>query len=83
MDSKIQSLCETFDGIATDESTPRNVKCRAQEISSIISDINETIGNRKEKAMTILQNMVDDPNISVSTQMLLYNVISDLESLDM
>ncbi|MFH1424175.1 MAG: UPF0147 family protein [archaeon] len=83
MNQLIQEICETFEDIACSDGVPRNIKDCAKNISTIVGNDSETLSSRKERALTLLTGMINDPNIDTPTQMSLYNAMSVVESLDL
>ena len=80
MDQKIISLIEYLGEMAEDQSVPRNVKAKMNEVIGILkSDVDLSI--KKHKVGQIFDELQDDSNIDSYTRTQLWSVVPLIEGL--
>jgi len=64
-----------------DYSLPRNVRKAAEEIKKILEDKKMPADLKKAKALEILDNIANDPNVPLHARTAIWNVIGAVEAL--
>ncbi len=80
-DQRVLSIIESLQEIATDSAVPRNVKERLVKIIEVLKHDSEDILLRKDKALSELDEVVEDTNLQAYTRTQIWNVVSVLEML--
>lgn len=81
MPSKIENICVGLDMLIEDSSVPRNIRKASEEAKVILQGKDEPLDVRKAKAMSTMDEMANDPNIPMHGRTLVWNVMSQLETL--
>ncbi len=81
MASKIENICIGLDMLIEDSSVPRNIRRASEEAKAILQGSEEPLDVRKAKAISTLDDMANDPNIPMHGRTLVWNVMSQLETL--
>jgi uncharacterized protein len=81
MDERLQSIIETLAELNEDSTVPRNVKTKLMEIIEALQKEDEEISIRKDKALSILDEIGEDSNLQTYTRTQIWNVVSALEML--
>jgi uncharacterized protein (UPF0147 family) len=79
--SQIGPLLARLEEINKDISIPRNVRRKAQETKEVLIDERRPLDVRSAMAVSILDAMVNDPNIPLHGRPQLYWIMSQLETL--
>jgi uncharacterized protein (UPF0147 family) len=66
--------------IMEDTSVPRNIRRAAEESRDILSKDGEEATIRASTVISILDEISNDPNIPIHARTLIWNVLSELES---
>lgn len=66
--------------IMEDTSVPRNIRRAAEESKDILSKEDEEPTIRASTVISILDEISNDPNIPIHARTLIWNVLSELES---
>lgn len=66
--------------IMEDTSVPRNIRRAAEESKDILSKEDEEPTIRASTVISILDEISSDPNIPIHARTLIWNVLSELES---
>ncbi|NIA03863.1 MAG: hypothetical protein GWP09_00750 [Nitrospiraceae bacterium] len=77
----IQQLIEHLNSLQEDNTIPRNVRLKFDEVSKVLSNKNEEYGLRIDRALNIIDGLSEDANIQPYTRTQIWNVASMLESL--
>ncbi len=80
-DTKIKQLVTVLDQLAEDTSVPRNIRRGAKESKEKLLNKDEALDVRTASALTILDELANDPNIPLHGRTLIWNIISQLETL--
>ncbi|MBM4241823.1 MAG: UPF0147 family protein [Euryarchaeota archaeon] len=67
--------------IMEDTSVPRNIRRAAEESKAILSRDDEDPTIRTSTVISILDEISNDPNIPIHARTLIWNVLSELESI--
>lgn len=78
-DQRILSIIEALQEIAGDNTVPRNVKERLTKIVDVLKQEKEDFLLRKDKALSELDEVVEDTNLQAYTRTQIWNVVSALE----
>ncbi|MEK6867912.1 MAG: UPF0147 family protein [Nanoarchaeota archaeon] len=78
-DQRVLGIIESLQEIATDSAVPRNVKERVVKIIEVLKHESEDILLRKDKALSELDEVVEDTNLQAYTRTQIWNVVSVLE----
>ncbi len=81
MPSKIENICTGLDMLIEDSSVPRNIRRASEEAKVILQGSEEPLDVRKAKAISTLDDMANDPNIPMHGRTMVWNVMSQLETL--
>lgn len=78
-DQRIVSIIESLQEIASDNTVPRNVKEKLTKIVDVLKQEKEDFLLRKDKALSELDEIVEDTNLQAYTRTQIWNVVSALE----
>jgi len=79
-EAKLRQIIEVLDQLAEDTSVPRNIRRGAQEAKEKILQEDEALDVRAASAIFILDELANDPNIPLHGRTLIWNIISQLET---
>ena len=82
MDSelRLKQVGDALDMLAGDTSIPRNIRRGAKEAKDILNEKQDALDVRIAKANSILDQLADDPNIPLHGRTLIWNIITQLET---
>ena len=82
MDSelRLKQVGDALDMLAGDTSIPRNIRRGAKEAKDILNEKQDALDVRIAKANSILDQLADDPNIPLHGGTLIWNIITQLET---
>ncbi|MES2155872.1 MAG: UPF0147 family protein [bacterium] len=81
MATRIQNINTSLEMLTEDTSVPRNIRRAAEQIKALLSEGDKPLDMRKAKAMSTLDDMANDPNIPLHGRTLVWNIMSQLETL--
>ena len=81
MASKIQNINTSLEMLMEDTSVPRNIRKAAEQIKALLNSSTDPLDVRKSKAINTLDDMANDPNIPLHGRTLVWNIMSQLETL--
>ncbi|MEA3190422.1 MAG: uncharacterized protein QOD77_1004 [Thermoplasmata archaeon] len=81
MASRIQNINTGLEMLMEDTSVPRNIRRSAEQIKLLLSENDKPLDVRKAKAINTLDDMANDPNIPLHGRTLVWNIMSQLETL--
>lgn len=81
MADKIKQVCDALDILAEDTSIPRNIRKGATDAKARLLDTKEQIDVRATGAIVILDDLANDPNVPMHGRTLIYQVMSQLETI--
>lgn len=81
MATKIENISSGLDMLVEDTSVPRNIRRAAEDIKGLLQDESEPLDVRKAQAINTLDDMANDPNIPLHGRTLVWNIMSQLETL--
>jgi len=80
METRLKQIMEVLDQLAEDTSVPRNIRRGATEAKERLSNKGEALDIRSASAVMILDDLANDPNIPLHGRTLIWNIISQLET---
>lgn len=81
METELAQIIELLRQIAEDRTVPKNIRENAQKALDSLNDESNEVSVRVDKAVQLLDESSDDPNIPVYTRTQVWNIVSHLESL--
>lgn len=83
MDSKakIQQITEVLDTLAEDTTVPRNIRKYSKDAKEMLLNEKEPLDFRSASATFLLDDMANDPNVPLHARTLIWNIMSQLETL--
>jgi uncharacterized protein (UPF0147 family) len=81
MASKLQKITGGLEMLVEDTSVPRNIRKSAEQIKALLTGGNDPLDVRTAQAINILDDMANDPNIPLHGRTLVWNIMSQLETL--
>jgi len=79
---KVLKQCvEVLERIMSDDAVPRNIRRSAENVKAILLDVNINDAVKAASAISILDEISNDPNIPLHTRTLIWNVASQLETI--
>jgi uncharacterized protein (UPF0147 family) len=81
MATKLQKITSGLEMLVEDTSVPRNIRKAAEQIKGLLSSGNDPLDVRKAQAINMLDDMANDPNIPLHGRTLVWNIMSQLETL--
>ena len=81
MATRIENINTGLDMLVEDTSVPRNIRRAAEEIKALLTDDAQAQDVRKAQAISTLDDMANDPNIPLHGRTLVWNIMSQLETL--
>lgn len=80
-DQRVANIIESLQEIANDISVPRNIKEKLLLIIKTLQNEKEDFLMRKDKALSELDEVVEDSNLQAYTRTQIWNIVSVLELL--
>ncbi|MFP4608815.1 MAG: UPF0147 family protein [Candidatus Aenigmatarchaeota archaeon] len=81
VDEELERVCSKMENIMEDDSIPRNIREGAEECSEMLLESDDELDVRIASSIFKLEDLADDPNIPLHGRTLIWNVISELESI--
>ncbi len=76
---QITNVVEVLQELLDDIAVPKNVKCKINNTITILSDSNEEVSMRINRALCELDEVADDTNMQSHTRTQVWNIVSLLE----
>ena len=76
----IKQCVEVLERIMSDDTVPRNIRRSAESVKSTLLKEEDSEAIRAASAISILDEISNDPNIPLHTRTLIWNVASQLET---
>jgi len=77
---KLRQILEVLDQLAEDTSVPRNIRRGATDAKERLLNQSDALDVRTASAIFILDELANDPNIPLHGRTLIWNIISQLET---
>ena len=78
----IETLNKLLDEIGEDRTVPRNIRSLIQEAKNGLNDEGKDMAIRINSAISILDDVSNDPNIPIYTRTRVWNIVSMLETMN-
>jgi uncharacterized protein (UPF0147 family) len=79
-EGRIKQAQGVLNEVSNDNTTPRNIRRAAKDAMDALQAVSNTIGVRASNAISILDEIGQDPNMPPYTRVKLWNVASILEA---
>ncbi len=80
VDVKVKQVVDVLEQLAEDTSVPRNIRRGASDAKTRLLKTNEPLDVRVAGAISIMDDLANDPNIPLHGRTLIWNIISQLET---
>lgn len=80
-EEKIKQALAILSQVSEDTTTPRNIRRTAKEAMDILQSTQYTLGVRASNAISVIDEILQDPNMPPYTRVKLWNVMSLLEGI--
>jgi hypothetical protein len=77
---QVAQICVALKELQEDVSVPRNIRKGAKEVNGILQRDNESLDMRVASALSVLDDLVNDPNVPIHGRTAIWNIMSQLES---
>jgi len=77
----LKQCVEVLERIMSDDTVPRNIRRSAESVKSTLVNKQDSEAIRASSAISILDEISNDPNIPLHTRTLIWNVASQLETI--
>lgn len=79
-DDRLQQLAAVMDQLIDDTSVPRNIRRGADNAKKLLLNRQDALDVRVASAVSILDELANDPNIPLHGRTMIWNIISGLET---
>ncbi len=80
-EEKIKQALAILGQVSDDNTTPRNIRRTAKEAMDMLQSTQYTLGVRASNAISVIDEILQDPNMPPYTRVRLWNVMSLLEGI--
>ncbi|MCD6464966.1 UPF0147 family protein [Candidatus Bathyarchaeota archaeon] len=80
-EEKVKQALAILGQVSEDTTTPRNIRRTAKEAMDILQSTEYTLGVRASNAISVIDEILQDPNMPPYTRVRLWNVMSLLEGI--
>ena len=80
-EEKVKQALSILGQVSEDTTTPRNIRRTAKEAMDILQSTEYTLGVRASNAISVIDEILQDPNMPPYTRVRLWNVMSLLEGI--
>lgn len=80
-ETKIKQISEVLDTLAEDITVPKNIRKNSKDAKEMLLNEKEPLDIRSATATFILDEMANDPNLPLHARTLIWNIMSQLETL--
>ncbi|HTY46299.1 MAG TPA: UPF0147 family protein [Methanomassiliicoccales archaeon] len=80
-ETKLKQIIDVLDQLSEDNSVPRNIRRGATSAKERLMQNKEALDVRAASAIFILDELANDPNIPLHGRTLIWNIISQLETI--
>ncbi len=77
----LKKVCRMLEELSEDISVPRNIRRGAREARELLMKGGESLDVRVASAISLLDELLNDPNIPTHGRTAIWNIMSALESL--
>lgn len=79
-DDRLKQMSDVIDQLIEDTSVPRNIRRGADNAKKLLMNKAEPLDVRVAGAVSVLDELANDPNIPLHGRTLIWNIISGLET---
>lgn len=79
--ARLKQALETLESLVNNQTTPRNIRNGIREIIKSLNDESLAISVRAANAISMLDELTQDPNMSSHVRVMLWQVVSSLEGI--
>lgn len=79
-DERLRQLADVMDQLIDDTSVPRNIRRGADNAKKMLLNRDDALDVRVAGAVSILDELANDPNIPLHGRTMIWNIISGLET---
>ena len=79
-DDRLQQLAAVMDQLIDDTSVPRNIRRGADNAKKLLLSKTDALDVRIAGAVSVLDELANDPNIPLHGRTMIWNIISGLET---
>ena len=79
-DDRLQQLATVMDQLIDDTSVPRNIRRGADHAKKALLNKSDALDVRIASAVSVLDELANDPNIPLHGRTIIWNIISGLET---
>ncbi|WOX56992.1 UPF0147 family protein [Methanoculleus receptaculi] len=79
-DETIQTCIQMLQNISEDSTIPRNIRRAADSTKSVLLDESQSIGLRAATAISMIDEISNDPNMPVHARTRIWELVSQLET---
>ena len=80
LEVKLKQITDVLDQLAEDTSVPRNIRRGATDAKGHLTNKTDALDVRVASAIFILDELANDPNIPLHGRTIIWNIISQLET---
>jgi len=80
IDAKLRQVIDVLEQLSEDTSVPRNIRRGAADAKTRLLKSTEALDVRVAGAISIMDDLANDPNIPLHGRTLIWNIISQLET---
>jgi len=80
-EARLKQVVEILDQLSEDTSVPRNIRRGAADSKERLLRMSDALDVRSASAIYILDDLANDPNIPIHARTLIWNIISQLETI--
>ncbi len=80
-EAKLKQIIDVLDQLSEDTSVPRNIRRGATSAKERLLQTKDALDVRAASAIFILDELANDPNIPLHGRTLIWNIISQLETI--
>ncbi|UCD91852.1 MAG: UPF0147 family protein [Methanobacteriota archaeon] len=80
-EERLKQVMEVLDQLAEDTSVPRNIRRGASEAKDLLLKEEDALDVRVASAIFMMDELANDPNIPLHGRTLIWNIISQLETI--
>ncbi|HVL47752.1 MAG TPA: UPF0147 family protein [Candidatus Thermoplasmatota archaeon] len=79
-DDRLRQVTDVIDQLIEDTSVPRNIRRGADNAKKLLMERKDPLDVRVAGAISVLDELANDPNIPLHGRTLIWNIISGLET---
>jgi len=80
IEKKLKQISDILDQLSEDTSVPKNIRRGAKEAKEVLLNPKDAVDVRTASVTSILDELANDPNIPLHGRTLIWNIMSQLET---